>query len=221
MTTWVDTLGSKTRRVYSQTGEEGILEAIFAAVGTTNRHLVDIGAGDGTALSNTRLFLEAGWHGARFDAAYAGDVNQARITAENVGDVLAKYNTPGEFDLLSLDIDGFDWYVLRALLRGGYAPRVIVCEVNNAIPAEPALAIAYDPGFVFANNAYFGATVAAYRLLGAVHGYALAHVHHFNAFLVRAELMPFGATPVINHVLYAGWPPDPRPWVPITIEDCR
>jgi hypothetical protein len=220
MTTWVDTLGNTARRVYSQTGEEGILEAIFAAIGTTNRHLVDIGAGDGTALSNTRLFLEAGWHGARFDAAYAGDVNQARITAENVGDILAKYNTPGEFDLLSLDIDGFDWYVLRALLRT-YAPRVIVCEVNNAHPAEPALAIHYDPGFVFANTAYFGATVAAFRLLGEAHDYVLAHVHHFNAFLVRRELIPPDAVPVINHVIYYGWPADPRPWVTITPEDCR
>jgi len=220
MTTWVEELTNAARQVYSQTGEEGILEAIFAEVGVTNRYLIDIGAGDGTALSNTRLLLEAGWRGARFDAAYAGDVHQERITAENVCDTLAKYNVPGEFDLLSLDIDGFDWYVLRALLRE-YQPRVVLCEVNNALPAEPPLAIAYDPGFVFADNAYFGATVAAYRLLGAAHGYALAHVHHFNAFLVRRELMPPGAAPVINHVVYAGWPPDPRPWVPIAAEDCR
>lgn len=221
MTTWVEELTNAARQVYSQTGEEGVLEAIFAAVGETNRHLVDIGAGDGTALSNTRLFLEQGWHGARFDAAYAGDVSQARITAENVCDVLAKYNTPGEFDLLSLDIDGIDWYVLRALLRGGYAPRVIVCEVNNALPPEPAQAIAYDPAFVFGNNAYFGATVAAYRLLGEAHGYVLAHVRHFNAFLVRADLVPADAAPQLNHVIYSGWPPDPRPWVQITAEDCR
>lgn len=220
MTTWVDTLGTFARRVYSQTGEEGVLEAIFQNVGTTSRYLVDIGAGDGTALSNTRLFLESGWHGARFDANYAGDVHQERITAENVCDILAKYNVPGEVDLLSLDIDGFDWYVLRAILRT-YTPRVFVCEVNNALPAEPPLAIKYDPAFVFGNNAYFGATVSAFKLLGETFGYTLAHVHHFNAFFVRNELMPEGAVPVINYVQYSGWPADPRPWVPVTVEECR
>ena len=220
MTTWVDTLGAAARRVYSQTGEEGVLEAIFAAIGPGARHLVDIGAGDGTALSNTRLLLEQGWHGARFDANYAGDVHQARITAENVGAVLAKYHTPAAFDLLSIDIDGVDWYVLRALLRA-YAPRVIVCEVNNAKPAEPPLTVVYDPAMRFRNTDYFGATVSAYRLLGEAHGYRVVYVRGFNAFLVRAELVPSGAEPIDEFARYAGWPADPRPWVPVTAEDCR
>lgn len=217
--TWVDTLEDAPRKIHSQTGEEGIIEAIFKGIGTTSRYLVDIGAGNGTDLSNTRFLLEAGWHGARFDVAYAADVHQQRITAENVCDVLAKYNVPGEFDLLSLDIDGIDWYVLRALL-GSYSPRVFVCEVNNARPAEPPLAVKYDPELAFHDTEYFGATVSAYRMLGEAFGYVMVYVRGFNAFFVRGELVPPEAVPLDDFEQMI-WPSDPRPWVPITEEDCR
>ena len=218
--TWLDTLAGAARIVYSQTGEEGVLEAIFAAVGTTSKYLVDIGAGDGTALSNTRLFLEAGWHGARFDANYAGDVYQERITAENVCDVLAKYNVPAEFDLLSLDIDGIDWYVLRSLLRV-YAPRVFVCEINNTYPADPPHAVVYDPAMGPQTSDYFGATLGAYRRLAEFRGYLLVHCLPWNAFFVRRELLPEGIVPRVLWAPRPSWPRDPlyRPWQPITAAD--
>jgi len=214
MTTWLDTLATAQRTVYSQTGEEGILEAIFAAVGETNRYLVDIGAGDGTMLSNTRLFLEAGWHGARFDSCYAGDVHQECINAENVCAVLAKYGAPREFDLLSLDVDGIDWYILRALLRS-YVPRVFVCEINNSLAADPPRAIVYDPAYVFDQASdYFGASLGAYQRLAEAHGYALVHCQPWNAFFVRRELLPAGVEPVAPWAPWPCWPADPkqRPW---------
>jgi len=216
---WVDGLIDTGRVIYSQTGEEGVIDAILKAIGTESRYLVDIGAGDGKTLSNTRFLLEQGWHGARFDVAYAADVHQHRITAENVCDVLAKYNVPGEFDLLSLDIDGVDWYVLRAIL-GSYAPRVIVCEVNNAKPASPPLAVQYDPEMVFHDTEYFGATVSAYEMLCKAFGYTLVYVRHFNAFFVRAELAPPDTEYIDEFQQSSIWPPDPRPWVPITPVDC-
>lgn len=220
MTTWLDTLATRARRIYSQTGEEGILEGIFEAIDTTNKYLVDIGAGDGTSLSNTRLFLERGWHGARFDSNYAADVNQERISAENICDVLAKYNVPGEFDLLSLDIDGVDWWVLRALLRN-YHPRVFVCEINNSLPTNPPVTIEYNAAHVFENCDYFGASLGAYSMLAKANGYVLVHCLPWNAFYVQGEFLPTGVVPEVQWMPNPSWPRDPRnrPWHTITTED--
>jgi hypothetical protein len=220
MTTWLDTLATRACRVYSQTGEEGILAAIFEAIGTTNKYLVDIGAGDGTALSNTRLFLEQGWRGARFDSNYAQDVHQERITAENICDILAKYNVPGEFDFLSLDIDGVDWYVLRALLRN-YHPRVFVCEINNSLPTVPPLIVEYHADHVFENCDYFGASLGAYSMLAEKHGYVLVHCLPWNAFFVQGEFLPVGVKPEVKWAPQPSWPRDPkgRPWHAVTGED--
>jgi len=223
MTIWRDP-ADMFHRVYSQSGEEGVLETIFNNIGETSRYLVDIGAGDGMKLSNTRLFLERGWHGARFDANYAGDVNQERITAENVCDVLAKYNVPCDFDLLSLDIDGIDWYVLRSILRSDYRPRVICCEINSTLPAEPPVAVVYDPAFVFSECAYYGASLDAFRRLAKAHGYRLVHVQaHLNAFFVRSELVPDDAVIEVDFEQTQYWPPDPkqRPWHLLTDEECK
>jgi len=216
-------LSHKARRVYSQSGEEGILETLFESVGTTNKCLVDIGAGDGTALSNTRLFLEHGWHGARFDANYAKDVNQERIDAENVCDILAKYNVPGEFDLLSLDVDGIDWWILRALLRQ-YSPRVVVCEVNPTLPEYPPVVIEYNPNHRFDECNYFGGSLSAFvRLMEAKH-YTCVWVHEsFNAFFVRKDLLPEGWTTPLQFAPRASWGLDPqaRPWHLVVDEDVR
>lgn len=235
---WRD-LGDCADNVHSQTGEDGILAALFDHVGTTNRYLVDVGAGDGVELSNTRRLLEQGWRGARFDAspdgagvpgaaapaaAPAGDVHQELITAENVGDVLSKYNVPCDFDLLSLDIDGVDWWVLRALLRGGYRPRVVVCEVNPCIPADPPVAVEYDPAFAFSGCDYFGASLGAFRRLAEAHGYRLVHVQGgFNAFFALRDLVPADAVIEIDFAPQPFWPPDPRrrPWHLVDVEDLR
>jgi hypothetical protein len=218
MGNWWEDLSTQTRTVYSQWGEDGILARIFEGIGTTNKYLVDIGAGDGHNYSNTRLLLNNGWHGSLFDAAYAGDVHQERITAENVCDVLAKYNVPGEFDLLSLDIDGVDWWVLRALLKN-YHPRAFVCEVNPNLPIDPPVTVYYDPEFRFENCNYFGASVGAFRRLGDLHGYRIVYVHEStNAFFVQREYIPEQAKFEVYFAPRYSWPPDPRqrPWHPLT-----
>jgi hypothetical protein len=226
--TWIENLAGLSkgtaRSVYSQNGEEGVLEAIFAGIGETNRFLVDIGAGDGVALSNTRLFIERGWTGARFDVKNGEGVHQECVTAENVSSLLAKYRVPRDFDLLSLDIDGVDWWVLRSILRGGYYPRVMCVEVNPGLPAEPPVAIEYDPAFVNSADDYFGASLSAFIMLAESYGYTLVHLPHFNAFFVRSELLPEDAAASVAHwKVYPCWPPDKqhRPWHPITEDDLR
>lgn len=217
---WSDDLAAARRAGHSQYGEEGVLAKLFADLGTTDRYLVDVGAGDGATLSNTKALLAAGWRGARFDVAPGDDVHEERVTAENACDLCARYNVPGEFDLLCLDIDGNDWWVLRALLRGGYRPRVMCVETNPCIPPEPPVTVVYHPDLAFANTRYFGGSLGAFRRLAEAYGYQLVYLNEsVNAFFVARDLLPPGVKASIEHRVRASWPPDPRPWHVITAED--
>jgi hypothetical protein len=189
--TWWQNLAGQEKRIYSQCGEDGVIEAIFANIGTTNRILVDIGAGDYFAYSNTRHLLQTGWTGELFDCAPHGHVHQERFNAENACELLAYYNVTREPDLLSIDIDGIDWYVLRAILRGGYRPRVIVAEFNCSLLAEPPVTVEYDPAFQHDGTSYCGCSLGAYRVMGEKHGYLLAHqCGLLNAVLIRKDCLP-------------------------------
>ena len=222
MTIWRDP-GDVFHKVYSQCGEEGVLEALLLNLGETNRYLVDLGAGGaGAGYSNTRLFLERGWRGARFDGEMSPGVIGAWITAENVCDLLAKQNVPCEPDLLSLDLDGNDWYVLRALLRGGFAPRVLCCEINSTLPAEPPVVIDYDPAHAFDRTNYYGASLGAYRHLCEAHDYRLVYVQAaLNAYFVPRELVPPDAVVEWEFTPAPCWPVDPkgRPWHRLGVEE--
>ena len=224
--TWVDTLPSEPRIGYSQNGEEGVLEAIFAGIGDTNRYLVDLGAGDGKELSNTLALLESGWSGRRFDRQETVDgfeVVGADITYENVLQTLTTFHVPPDVDLLSLDLDGNDFYILRKILRGGFRPRVMVVEINPTLPEEPPVAIVYNPAHVFDSTNYFGASLGAFRRVCAAHGYCLVHIlAGYNAFFVRDELVPFGSRPRFEWKPLQAWPADPteRAWHYLTDAEC-
>lgn len=213
--TWLDDLGTRAAATYSQTGEDGIIAAIFEHVPPTNRWLVDIGAGDGFTLSNTRALLGngTGWRGVCLDIApgIAAGVEGVRVTAENVCDLLVARGVPSDFDLLSLDIDGIDWYVLRALLGGGFTPRVAVVEINGNLPTYPAVTVAYDSQFHFSDCDYYGASLGAYLDLMQHNGYTCVHVQKsLNAFFVRTDLLNGATPPPLVHSPQKHWPRDPR-----------
>lgn len=148
----------------SQNGEDGILEALFAAIGTTNRHAVEFGAGIGPVECNSlRLVAEDGWTATWWDGADqpAGSrVEQTFITAENINGLLLDHAVPERPDLLSIDIDSNDYWVLDALDEC-FTPRVLVVEYNASLGPTDRLTIAYDPTFEWEVNDYFGASLAA------------------------------------------------------------
>jgi hypothetical protein len=223
MTAWYDTLLFHARTVHSQTGEDGILEEIFHRIGTTDRYLVDLGAGDGQTLSNTQYLIEQGWHGTRVDLDTHGqtDLCQAVITADNIQALLQQHHVPTHFDLLSLDLDGNDWYVLRAVLRD-YHPRVLVCEINGQLPANPPRTIVYNPDHRFENCNYYGASLGAFTQLAQHHGLQLIYVHAgLNAFFIEQQHLPPDYRPNLDFRPNLYWGPDPhhRPWHTIEPQD--
>ncbi len=181
------------RRWYSQNGEDGILRIIFETIGVTNRFCVEFGVENGRQC-NTRYLLEkAGWSGLRMDGAdhdgRFGPVQKEFITAENICALFAKYAVPREFDLLSIDIDGNDYWVWRAI--EGYRPRVVVIEYNSSLPPDQSKVIPYDPAFRWDGSNYFGASLLALARLGRSKGYTLigCESQGVNAFFLRDDLL--------------------------------
>jgi hypothetical protein len=188
-------------KVFSQNGEDGILREIFRRIGTTNRFFVEGGIQDGSE-NNTRALVERdGWSGIWIEAsrAYVAAARTAfgslpvriieqHITAENYGAILTAAAVPREFDLLSLDIDGNDYWVWKELRS--HVPRVVVIEYNSArLPGERWV-MPYDAERVWDGTSLFGASLDALADLGSDLGYVLVGCDSrgVNAFFVRRDI---------------------------------
>lgn len=140
---WSSGLVYAERRVYSQNGEDGVLSKIFETVAPpTSRTYVEFGVESGVEC-NTRLLRENGWTGLMMDGGHENastNLRRERIEPENIVRLFRKHGVPEEPDLVSVDLDCFDWYVTRAILRGGYRPRVLVNEVNARADFAPPCA---------------------------------------------------------------------------------
>ncbi len=178
------------RREYSQNGEDGIVEAIFRKIGTTNKYFVEFGVEDGMECNSRYLALHKGWKGLLMDGAeHPGtDVKSEFITAENIQALFKKYNVPETPDLLSIDIDGNDYWVWQAINH--YKPRVVIIEYNSHILPEETKTIPYNPRFHWDGTDYYGASLGVLDLLGQRKGYTLICTDRngVNAFFVRADL---------------------------------
>ena len=154
------------RNVYSQNGEDGIIEEIFTRIGGKGV-AVEFGAADGFWCSNIRnLMANHAWDGYQFDIQTDNEwVKKIAITPENVNDEL-----PENCDLLSIDIDGNDFDVWRAY-KG--RAEVVVIEINSDFPPEAKV---YDKG-----TSYFPMV-----LLGIAKGYTLL-CHTGNLIFIRNE----------------------------------
>jgi hypothetical protein len=188
----------------SQNEEDGLLLALFKRIGMTDRRCVEIGCGLNGGNSGF-LVQECGWSGLMVDAdrrkiatiktRFSGHLLTAvkhRVTREDVNALLANYGFTGELDLLSLDIDGNDYWVWEALTA--CSPRVVALEYNWLFGPDKAVTIPYDPDFRLseaATRAYRGASLAALAHLSERKGYRLVASERVNAVFVRNDVAPF------------------------------
>lgn len=190
---WVGDIKNYRSKIFSQSGEEGYLEFILNNVGWgLRKYIVDIGASDGTWLSNTKYLAEtASAHRLMFDGNNKGnpEVFPAWITAENICSLLKEARCPKEFSLLSFDIDGNDAFVLDAILKN-YAPRVIIAEINGTIPFGISKTIKYNPEHTWGEDDYYGFSISAGLKLAEKHGYRIVFQNDsLNAYFVRKDLL--------------------------------
>lgn len=198
----IKTINDHEKKVYSQQGEDGIIEAIFEKIGTTNNYFVEFGVGPpykgGRKLKveehglecNTRYLQEKGWSGLLMNGKGYPEFNVKAefITAENINDLFAKYEVPKVFDLLSIDIDFNDFYVWKAI--SGYEPRVVVIEYNSAFPPTESKVVQYNAKRMWDYTNYFGASFLALVKLGKSKGYTCVGCDKkgVNMFFVKDEL---------------------------------
>lgn len=178
--------------LYSQCGEDGILDAIFYKIGTTNKFFVEFGVQDGIECNTRFLQEKRRWSGLLMDG---GDNNptfikKEFITVENINVLFKKYDVPYEFDLLSIDIDGNDYWVWKEI-QESYSPRVVVIEYNAAIPPTESKTIEYISDFRWDGTNYFGASLLALDKLAKQKGYTLVGCNEIggNAFFVRNDII--------------------------------
>jgi hypothetical protein len=200
-------------RVYSQCEEDGLLLYIFAAIGFQTKRVVEMCAGDGRECMATNLIINHQFDGLLFDGnerlvtagqkffAHHKDTFQhppsfqkAWITAENVNDLLIHNGFKGDIDLLSLDMDGVDYWIWKALEV--VRPRVCLFETNSIIPSELSLTVPYSDDFDSSwqkpqpQQYYRGVSLRAMSELSKSKGYRLigAHRYGFNVFFLRDDV---------------------------------
>lgn len=208
--------------VHSQNGEDGILFFLFSLLGTTNRRFVEFGIGDGRQCNTANLSINFGWSGLLLEAdvqsAAAAQnyyaqllgpaqqqvyVQSARVTAENINQLFSANNITGEIDLLSIDIDGNDYWVWQAITI--IQPRIVVIEYNPSFGPAASITVVYDPNFDrFAKHPsgyYHGASLMALTKLAQAKKYILAGCDSSgtNAFFVRQDIASNKITPISVH----------------------
>lgn len=173
---------------WAQSGEDRRVARIFRDIGVTNQTAVEFGALDGLHGSNTAYFRDRGWTVHLFDVAPLDPmVQQADITADNVNDIFAAAGIPHAFDLLSIDIDGNDLWVWKALRS---EPRVVIIEYNPRWGPRKSRTVPYHPTRRWDGTNYYGASVLALQRVGTEKGYDLVASTRSNLIFVRAGLMP-------------------------------
>lgn len=195
-------------QVYSQWGEDGIVQWLLRHVPVDNPVFVEFGIGDYRE-SNTRFLLIAGnWSGLVMDSS-AAHIERLRrdpvywkhnlksacafVTAENIDALLERHGVKGDIGLLSIDIDGNDYWVWRALTV--VRPAIVIVEYNARFGAERAVTVPYEPRFdrgeAHYSCIYYGASLAALARLADRKGYALVGCNSAgnNAFFVRRDCL--------------------------------
>lgn len=200
---------------YSQNGEDGILLFIFSVIGATNKQVVEVCAGDGIECNAANLIINHGWSGLLFDgnnnciergkAFYTKRTNAWRlrrlpptlihawITRDNINNLIENNGINGEIDLLSLDMDGVDFWIWKAI--NCISPRIVLCEYNNRWQPEQSVTVPYSDDFAALGastdgEGYFGASLAAFTKLAHEKGYRLvgANSPNTNAFFMRNDI---------------------------------
>ena len=199
-------------RVFSQFDEDGVVLFLLAAGAERTRLVVDLGAGDGVRASNVaNLLLNLGYHGLLVDgdaanmehaeAFYARHpdskerppaIAQSFLTRETVNSVVREAGIEGEVDLLSIDVDGNDYWLWQALEC--INPRLVVVEAHPELGAEDYV-MPYEPDFRWRSapaDTRLGASVPALVRLGEELGYRAvgSNVYGFNLVFARADVVP-------------------------------
>ena len=211
----IEDLSKVEFRVYSQWGEDGIIEWLVNHVPCASTRFVEFGVATFRE-ANCRFILQnRNWTGLVLDGSEANmtalqgnadfwmhdlTAKAAFVTADNINALLHDSGFAGELGILSIDIDGNDYWVWKAIVAVN--PAIVICEVNSVFGDTVPVTVPYKADFNRFDAHYsglcFGASIAALRSLGEQKGYCFVGTSSsgVNAFFVRRDL----AAPVLELV---------------------
>jgi hypothetical protein len=194
-------------KVFSQFGEDGIIEWLVHRAGGIPERFVEFGVGDFRESNTHFLLRNRNWRGLILDGSSACaeflqqsnmnwqyDINALAvfITRDNINSLLEQNGFGGEIGILSVDIDGNDYWVLDAI--NVVKPWIIICEYNSLWGDMIPLTMPYDAGFRLHNGhysqRYFGTSIKAIEHLALSRRYVLvgSNLAGNNAFFVRDDV---------------------------------
>ena len=201
-------LQSHEFKVFSEWGEDGIIQHLIEVVEIRNRTFIEFGVEDFHESNCRFLMMKDHWQGFVIDGSerligklraqshyWRHDLQSkaAFITRENINALLAESGFGSDIGILSIDLDGNDFHILDAIVA--CEPRILICEFNAVFGPDRKISVPYAASFnrtqAHFSNLYFGASLAAMTHLANKRGYSLVGTNSVstNAFFVRNDLM--------------------------------
>ena len=194
-------------KVFSQWDEDGIIQYLISRVPIENKMFVEFGVEDYHE-SNTRfLLIHNNWRGLLIDGnpsfierikkselywRYDLTAINAFVTKDNINELISSNGGKGDIGLLSIDIDGNDYWIWQAI--NIISPRIVICEYNSIFGCKVPITVPYEEQFnrtdAHYSNLYFGASLKALCLLAEQKGYSFVGSNSAgsNAFFVRKDI---------------------------------
>lgn len=195
-------------KVFSQWGEDGIIQHLLRTIEVKNKTFIEFGVQDFSESNCRFLLMKDNWRGYVIDGSsrniaklrgsyyfwrYRLEAVAAFITTDNIDKLLAMSGLDEDLGILSVDIDGNDYHVLEAISH--FRPRILICEYNSVFGSDRAISVPYASDFyrtaAHYSNLYFGASLAAMVHIARIKGYTLVGTNSngVNAFFVRNDLV--------------------------------
>jgi hypothetical protein len=193
--------------VYSQWGEDGIIEWLISHTCLPNRRFVEFGVEDFREANCRFLLVHRNWKGLVMDGSTANisalkqeDISwrqdlkskAAFITRENIDQLICEEGFAGDLGVLSIDLDGNDYWIWESIQSVN--PAIVICEYNSMLGDIACLSVPYEPGFQrfrsHFSGAYYGCSISALKHIGNKKGYTFVGTNSngINAFFVRRDL---------------------------------
>ena len=190
----VKQLEQAEHRVFSQHGEDGILEKLLQQLPAPNKFVVEFGAYDGELMSNSRnLILHHNWSAFLIEASarqypilqqlYRNNTRvktlQSFVTPDNINQLFTDAGVPHDLEVLSIDVDSIDYYLWQALTE--FEPRIVIIEYNSSITPEKHYVVPEADAFRLSGTSGEGASIRALYELGKHKGYTLIYSELYGA----------------------------------------
>jgi hypothetical protein len=195
-------------KVFSQWGEDGIIQFLITRIPIENTIFVEFGIGSYSECNTRFLLKHNNWSGLVIDGSeqniyrlkqdklywqYNLKAEHSFITKDNINQLISQNGVTGDIGILSIDIDGNDYWIWEAI--DCIQPRIVICEYNSLLGCKHKVTTIYADNFVIDqahfSGLYWGASISAFDHLAQQKGYSLvgSNTAGNNIFFVRNDVL--------------------------------